>query len=321
MFLVVVLLFFTLVALVTWIRQRSVVRPYRKYGFAAGGAIIALLVLILAVTPGALSAFSTIGLAAAGTWDFIRISAITITGIYFSSQIGHVGFPVLMRRFGGVPALTTPAEPRASTPPELSVAMTPATAAAIRPAAPTTQTGEAISVAPVASAEAAPMPIQPAPRARDWLLATGGVVAGALVWTTVLFAAASPQLSRALRQMTESDLAQAGFVSTITLSALVLVVQFAFAEELMFRLAIQNILAKTLNFGLARYRTAIVLTSALWAAGHSGQLDPDWVKLAQIFPIGLAFGWLYQKYGAESSITAHVLFNLIGTFVTLIVLS
>ncbi len=63
------------------------------------------------------------------------------------------------------------------------------------------------------------------------------------------------------------------------------------------------------------YATAIVLTAALWSLGHVGALNPDWVKLAQIFPLGLALGWLYRRQGTESTIMVHALFNVLGGLV------
>jgi membrane protease YdiL (CAAX protease family) len=62
-------------------------------------------------------------------------------------------------------------------------------------------------------------------------------------------------------------------------------------------------------------KDTIELTTVVWTLGHLGSLDPDWVKLAQIFPTGLALGWLYRRQGAESAIAAHALFNVLGALV------
>ena len=86
---------------------------------------------------------------------------------------------------------------------------------------------------------------------------------------------------------------------------------FAFGEEIIFRHGIQNMLAKFLGWRGGRYWIAIAVTSALWTLGHAGALDPNWIKFAQIFPLGLLFGWLYLRYGLQSSILAHAVFNLI----------
>ncbi len=93
------------------------------------------------------------------------------------------------------------------------------------------------------------------------------------------------------------------------------------AEELTFRLGIPNYLAGLFGWRDGRYWIAIALSSALWAAGHIGILDPDWVKLGQIFPAGLLLGWLFLRFGFEASVTAHAVLNLVMPFVTPAVIS
>jgi membrane protease YdiL (CAAX protease family) len=93
---------------------------------------------------------------------------------------------------------------------------------------------------------------------------------------------------------------------------LVVLLEFAFVEELMFRLGIQNYLGAKLINQRYGYAIAVALTAALWSMAHVGSLNPDWVKLAQIFPLGLALGWLYRRQGTESTIMAHALFNFLG---------
>lgn len=82
-----------------------------------------------------------------------------------------------------------------------------------------------------------------------------------------------------------------------------------------FRLGIQNYLGAKLNNRRYGYAIAVVLTAVLWSLAHVGSLDPDWVKLAQIFPLGLALGWLYRRQGVESTIMAHALFNILAVLV------
>jgi membrane protease YdiL (CAAX protease family) len=114
-----------------------------------------------------------------------------------------------------------------------------------------------------------------------------------------------------------SDLAEqifgeavSGTDSGLSLLSLLIVLEFAFAEEITFRLGIQNYLAKQLNWQGKEYWIAIVLTAALWTLGHTGIMEPGWVKLLQVFPIGLALGWLFRKVGTEGCILAHALFNV-----------
>lgn len=82
-------------------------------------------------------------------------------------------------------------------------------------------------------------------------------------------------------------------------------------EELTFRLGIQNYFAGLFGRGAAGYSAAIVLSSALWSLGHIGIVDPEWVKFAQIFPAGLALGWLFRYAGFEACVIAHGVLNAI----------
>lgn len=87
-------------------------------------------------------------------------------------------------------------------------------------------------------------------------------------------------------------------------------------EELTFRLGIQNYFAGLFGHGAAGYWAAIVLSSALWSLGHLGVVDPEWVKFAQIFPAGLALGWLFRRAGFEACVIAHGVLNAIMPWLT-----
>ncbi len=81
-------------------------------------------------------------------------------------------------------------------------------------------------------------------------------------------------------------------------------------EELTFRLAIQNQLARLFGRTGEKYWLPIVVTSFLWTFLHAGVVDPDWVKFVHVFPMGLVLGWMFKRFGIESCIAVHVLFNL-----------
>jgi len=87
-------------------------------------------------------------------------------------------------------------------------------------------------------------------------------------------------------------------------------------EELTFRLGIQNYFAALFGRGAAGYWAAVAVASALWSLGHIGRVDPEWVKFAQIFPAGLALGWLFRYAGFEACVIAHAVLNLIMPFAT-----
>ena len=86
-------------------------------------------------------------------------------------------------------------------------------------------------------------------------------------------------------------------------------------EELTFRLAIQNQIARLFAWTDQKYWLSILLTSLLWTFLHAGAVDPDWVKFVQIFPMGLVLGWMFRRFGIESCIAVHVLFNLAAPIV------
>jgi len=147
-------------------------------------------------------------------------------------------------------------------------------------------------------------------------VAVAAIVAGAALYSYLLFGATSPQISERLRQQLEYQGQAGGLADEVSLVAVLAVLEFAFVEEIVFRLGIQSMLAKTFRLHGRSYWVAIFLTTALWAFGHAGTLEPEWVKIAQVFPIGLALGALFRKFGVEACIIAHGAFNVVMAFVT-----
>jgi membrane protease YdiL (CAAX protease family) len=147
---------------------------------------------------------------------------------------------------------------------------------------------------------------------KAYFLTIFGVSIIGILYSVILFSLTSPQLSDMLQKTIGP--ASAEFENAVTVQTILLVLEFAVAEELIFRLGIQSFLVKYLKLEGARYWIAILITSALWTLGHVGGLDPEWVKLAQVFPVGLMLGWLFRKYGVESTILAHGLFNVVLGF-------
>lgn len=83
----------------------------------------------------------------------------------------------------------------------------------------------------------------------------------------------------------------------------------AIGEELLFRGAVQ----RWLGVWLKSPWPAIVLTSLFWAILHAPNTDAPFMKLGQIFLIGLALGAVANRYGVESTILAHVGLNVGAT--------
>ena len=144
---------------------------------------------------------------------------------------------------------------------------------------------------------------------RDYVWDILIVVAGSVVYSALLFLSTRPHITEMVqRAFAVRESSDAG---RYTPFAILLVLAFAFGEEIFFRLGIQNFLAIYLKWQGNRYWAAIAATSLLWTIGHAGVLDPDWVKFAQIFPVGLMLGWLFRRHGVEACILAHGLFNII----------
>ncbi|HKZ84087.1 MAG TPA: CPBP family intramembrane glutamic endopeptidase [Anaerolineae bacterium] len=296
----VALLFFSLAFVVNWLRFRRQVRPYRRYGFAAACVIIGFEILALTVSPSLLTGLSVVLVILIDAWVMVRTAAFTNVGIYYSMRLGHSGFPLFMRRF---------------------------------PPRPESAAGEPPAAAPIAQANSeAPAPAEAAASAiveqlrqhtlrpdvtpKQALLAAAAVAAGAAAFTAILFTLTSPRVSEFVRSFTSFDAGQVATERLATPFMLVFVLEVAVSEEIIFRLGIQNFLANVFNWRERRYWTAILFTSILWTLAHVGVIEPWWVKPAQIFPIGLALGWLYWRYGAETSMLAHGLFNVAGLLLT-----
>ena len=144
----------------------------------------------------------------------------------------------------------------------------------------------------------------------NYIITIIGVVAGAILFSVILFKLTSPQLSDTMKQLSKDQGARLGISSEPTVLTTLVLIAFAFGEEILFRLGIQNYLAQQFRLNGNKYWVAIVLTSAIWALAHANILTPEWVKIIQIFPFGIALGFLFKKYGLESCIFAHGIFNL-----------
>lgn len=160
---------------------------------------------------------------------------------------------------------------------------------------------------------ALPQPAGPADGLSPRLVLIGLFVAAWAGYSQLLFWAFSPQLSEDLIHAWGLDGDDA--LEVVTPVGVALIGLAGAGEELMFRLGIQNFLANVCNWWGRNYWLAIITTSAVWTLGHAGSLDPDWVKFLQIFPAGVALGWLFRKHGIESCIAVHVLFNVLPPYV------
>ncbi len=148
----------------------------------------------------------------------------------------------------------------------------------------------------------------------SYLASIAGVVIGGVAFSYVLFTITAPQVSKFLRELSELGMTRTGVSDRPTITLAVIALQFAFAEEIIFRLGIQNYLARQFNWRRGRYWISIFITAGFWSLAHANTLDPEWVKIAQVFPLGVGLGALSRKFGVESSIFAHGAFNMIMMF-------
>ncbi|MCL6429710.1 MAG: CPBP family intramembrane metalloprotease [Anaerolineae bacterium] len=307
-------LFFAVAFLVDWIRSWSHVKAYWAYGL--GAALATLAFVVAGALAGILSAAQLLAESAPRGWEsapgstgedvlavlllgvlllvlglvvlFIAttmLAGVTMLGMHYADVLGLPGFALRRRR------KTTPlaAAPAAS---DRAIALPVATADT-----------PVLTPLPAGGVMAAACP---RPRC-DYILSTLGVAAAAVGYSAALFRLVPPRLSEALSGLSGNPEASAA----LTLQVLVTVLAAAFSEEIFYRLGVQNFLARYLGCRGAKYWIPIALTSLLWTLGHAGVLEPAWLKLAQIFPIGLVLGWLYRWHGVESCMLAHALFNIV----------
>jgi membrane protease YdiL (CAAX protease family) len=131
------------------------------------------------------------------------------------------------------------------------------------------------------------------------------------VYSAILFLITTPRVPLRIRQLSDVLEARQLMVTHPSLLMGIIVVVIAFMEEIIFRLGFQNYLAMKLNLKGQKYWVAIVFTSILWTLGHASVMEPEWVKMAQIFPVGIVLGFLFRRYGTEVCVLTHGLLNVI----------
>ena len=98
----------------------------------------------------------------------------------------------------------------------------------------------------------------------------------------------------------------------VTLPGAAVLTYVAINEELVFRMFWLRLLARALKRFRWRRLAAVLVTAAVWAVGHGSMLEPTWVKLTQIFVVGLVVGYVYLRAGIEGAIATHASLNLAG---------
>ena len=129
--------------------------------------------------------------------------------------------------------------------------------------------------------------------------------------TALLFKFTRPHLSRTLLGSGHFCIDPRRLSLTPEVLALLIGLYHAVLEEVIYRLGVQGFLARRFKLRGRAGWIAIVAAAVIWTAGHAGTLDPNWVKMVQIFPLGLALGALFRRYGLEIAILTHAFFNVL----------
>lgn len=311
---VLTMVVFLFIFLIRWILLRGEVRPYLKYGFGAAAAyLIAELTLVL-LNADAFAGESAL-LFLAEVLVFIQVAAYTVVGVYYCVTLGYPSLPLLLKRFGPQPVSASTETPPLDEATPVAVGV----ASVGEAAAPESQ----VTGLPAAPDEAqfaterleAPAPeesqLEGGPRRHVFTLL--GVVVGGVLFTVLLFLATSPSLAERAVDLFGAE--PPAFGDVMRPQVLLALVAVSFREEVIFRLGIQSFLAKHLRWRGRKYALAVLWATVIWTVGHAGALNPEWVKLVQVFPVGLALGWVFRKYGLGSAVLVHGAFNVIIAFV------
>ncbi len=142
---------------------------------------------------------------------------------------------------------------------------------------------------------------------REFLTASVGAGIFAIVYTIVLFYFVEAEIHPDfLENLKEIGLDRPG----TTLIEAVLILAAPFTEEIIFRFVLISVildLLKRRNFFTVLL--ALLFSSIVWTAFHTGMVLPFGIKEAQIFGIGIILGLLLLRYGLEAAIIAHFILN------------
>lgn len=310
----------SLIALIIYaIRLRRQLVGLWRYGLLMGAILIGCEVLVLSLVAFELDAETFGFIIGADLVSFVRVLLSTTVGICLSAPLDIAALRWLGKKD------TRTAEPRPAFTGLEAGYGTSFEGSDIMPAAPEPGSSPEQHVETLIQADGANVespaladskvaaPAQPQatrPSLASWGMSTFVVLAGTVLYTIALFAVTRPQMSEAIKRANPLERMKSGTLAQATAVAVVALISVAFAEEVVFRLGIQNLIARIARLGGRKYWIAIVLASFFWTAGHAAALNPFWVKLLQIFPIGLALGWLYKRHGLEACIVVHAGMNL-----------
>lgn len=279
-----------------WLIKRKEILYTGKFAMKVAAVLILLNISNLFFNPAEISSESLILIVVAPIF-FLRVCGFSMLGIYYCQVSGRPSFPFLF------PATSAPLP---QSPDRL------------------TTEGEIISsnnrnshnneddLKSELVENIQPVSIPDRPPWQPALTAAAGVLLVSILYSVVLFRVFSPQISDLVRE--NFGVTSIPVDAEYTLGIGLFVLSTGMLEEIFIRSGIQNFLARYLKLRRQQYWLAVLLSTALWTLGHVGVIEPAWVKLAQVFPIGILLGWLSWKYGMESAMLAHGLMNVILPF-------
>ncbi|HHU48580.1 MAG: CPBP family intramembrane glutamic endopeptidase [Caldicoprobacterales bacterium] len=126
-----------------------------------------------------------------------------------------------------------------------------------------------------------------------------------ILWTFFWFGFASPEPTElALASTPEGDSPMVYIYTFYTASVLAPI-----TEEILYRHFAMGLFARWFGSSKLALVLNIWLSSLIFAIAHAGVVTADWIKIVQILPVGMVFGWINLKKGLEHSILCHSLFN------------
>lgn len=151
-------------------------------------------------------------------------------------------------------------------------------------------------------------------KVKEYIIGTASVIVASAIFSMILFRLTFPHATLELKPIAEIQLFW-NFSIIQRINTIITILAIVISEELLFRFVVPNLTAKLFNFQGKKYWIAIVISSIFWTIGYANSIYPTWVKFVQIFPIGIALGGIYKRFGLESCIIAHLIFNIVMVFI------
>ncbi|MGI6539059.1 MAG: CPBP family intramembrane glutamic endopeptidase [Caldicoprobacterales bacterium] len=126
-----------------------------------------------------------------------------------------------------------------------------------------------------------------------------------VIWTFLWFAIFTPEpTDLAIASTPEANSLRAYIYTFFTASVIA-----PLSEEILYRHFAIGLLGRWFGRSKPAIMLNIGITSLIFAIAHIGVVTSDWIKIIQILPAGILFGWIYYKKGLEHSVLSHSMFN------------